>query len=140
MMKLLLGRDVVSDAQDDEGMTPLYLASYEGELEVVQALLRHGASVGCRSIEGWTPLQIASQTGHLGVVQLLFESGAAVNSRNNERLYPIACSIPKRTFGCRGFPTSEWCCRGLAFQARQNTIVPSIYEWTSGRREFITSE
>jgi ankyrin repeat protein len=44
------------DTHDEYGNTPFFCAAVEGELDVKQVLLRHGASVDPRDDDGWTPL------------------------------------------------------------------------------------
>lgn len=44
-MELLLKHHVDVDGRDGVGATPLFWASYHGQLDVVRVLLRHGASV-----------------------------------------------------------------------------------------------
>ena len=63
------------------GVTPLYAASHNGHLDVVQCLVREGkAAVNQAHDDGATPLSMAAHEGHLEVVQYLGREGkAAVN-------------------------------------------------------------
>ncbi|KAN0130596.1 Ankyrin repeat-containing domain protein [Lactarius tabidus] len=55
---LLIGRGANVDAQDKGHMTPLHLASYYGKLDIVRALLSHGASVNTKGELGQTALHL----------------------------------------------------------------------------------
>jgi ankyrin repeat protein len=51
--------------KDSEGMTPLHFATDRGHLEVVQALLQHGAIVDSLNSDGQTPIMIAITCEHV---------------------------------------------------------------------------
>src|ERR1039457_4620982 len=69
------------NARDNKsGMTALMVASEEGHLAVVQALIARGADVNATTREGWTALLAASQGGDLKIVQALIMHGADVNA------------------------------------------------------------
>ena len=83
-VRFLLERHPDVNMEDRDGLTPLELASYTGELEVVGILLKHGAtaSVDPREKQGQPPLSmaLALRNGHQDVVKLLIQSGAPVES------------------------------------------------------------
>ena len=58
VVQLLLGHGANVNAQDMCDITPLHLACYHGKLEIVRALLHHGARV--RSEEHTSELQSPS--------------------------------------------------------------------------------
>ena len=63
-------------------MTPLYIASEDGHLEVTKFrfLIASGASINKSTHDrGWTPLFMGSKNGHLEVVKILKASGGSVN-------------------------------------------------------------
>ena len=68
----------VNDA-DDNGTTPLYMASQEGHHETVKLLLDADADVNAADSNGFTPLLVASLQGHHETVKLLLDAKANVN-------------------------------------------------------------
>ena len=55
---------------DDDGVTPLYIASGEGHVEVVSILVERGADINKAMNDGTTPLQIANHTEIIQLLQL----------------------------------------------------------------------
>lgn len=66
-----LAEDEFTDYFDENGETPLFVASKNGLLPVVSSLLAHGADINDGNDKGETPLMIACQKGHTFVVQHL---------------------------------------------------------------------
>jgi ankyrin repeat protein len=75
------GADVNKLNQDGE--TPLSLASGHGRLEIAHLLLRSGSNVDTKDRNGSTPLHKAAQNGHLDIMTLLLDSGADVSPWNS---------------------------------------------------------
>jgi ankyrin repeat protein len=65
-------------AKTDTGFTPLYSASQNGHLNVVDALLRAGADVNKAKNDGATPLFAACLKGHRACVEALVRARADV--------------------------------------------------------------
>lgn len=67
-----------------DGMTLLHKEAEEGHIEIVTALLEHGAKVNSRTDfdihAGLTPLHYAAHEGHTEVAELLLEHGADVHT------------------------------------------------------------
>ncbi len=62
--------------------TPLWAASTGGHLEIVQALITHGAEVNKATLTQSTPLRGASFHGHLDVMDHLLQNGAMIDTPN----------------------------------------------------------
>jgi ankyrin len=89
---LALGADV--RALDGTGSTPLLsvAAAYEkhdGDAEVAQLLLDHGAPVDARAHTGWSPLSAAVHTGKHEVLRVLLRAGAVVDATSGRALTPL---------------------------------------------------
>ncbi|RDD34218.1 ankyrin repeat protein [Wolbachia endosymbiont of Cylisticus convexus] len=76
---------VVKPTIDEQGNTPLHTAAWEGNLEVVKLLLKHGADVHAENFERKTPLHFAAWEGGLKVVKLLLKHRADVHAKDFER-------------------------------------------------------
>jgi ankyrin repeat protein len=81
LVRLLHKHGAKLDERDSQGMTPLFLASRRGKLEVVRYLLAKGASVDGKSLE-FTPLGTAIVRGWPKVAQALLAAGANVKRRS----------------------------------------------------------
>ena len=81
VVKLLLERGAFIEIRDDASdETPLCVAAKEGNLDMVNLLLEHGAVVNFKALSGYTPLMCAAEWGRTAVVKLLLEKGAAVDN------------------------------------------------------------
>jgi len=61
------------------GLSPLHVASIEGQVDSSRILLEHGANVNAQGDEGSTPLHDAFLSAHLRVAQLLLEHKAILD-------------------------------------------------------------
>lgn len=71
------GMDV--DSCDEAGLSLLMRAAREGNLELVDFLVRNRASLRARTSWGDTALSLAAQKGHTDVVRRLIQGGGEVN-------------------------------------------------------------
>jgi ankyrin repeat protein len=93
IVQLLLERGADVNTREDHE-SPLHLASWNGRLDSVRALLNCGANVNAKDSQGRTPLYQALRGSSIedagfGVVQLLVEHGAAVNTRDKDDETPL---------------------------------------------------
>ncbi len=105
----MLRRDPgIVHARSEKGDTPLLVAAYRGQLELVELLLEHGAVIGIHeaatlgntgrigeivatdphavdaiSSDGWTPLHLAAHFDRREAAELLIEQGAHVNATSS---------------------------------------------------------
>lgn len=57
--------------QQQDGVTPLYLATQTGHLEAVKLLASHGADPTIKKINGLTPIHMASAIGDARMLDVL---------------------------------------------------------------------
>ncbi|MFC1870732.1 ankyrin repeat domain-containing protein [Candidatus Dependentiae bacterium] len=85
------------DSFDRQGLTPLMYAARQGNVQVVNLLIRHGAEVNRQNRRRMSPLMYASRNGHDQVVKLLLANGASRDMRDDAglRAYDYAQNHPK---------------------------------------------
>ncbi|QQL44697.1 ankyrin repeat domain-containing protein [Sulfuriroseicoccus oceanibius] len=96
---LLLGLALLTGCTVNEGVTPLMVASKQGNLDEVSALLASGSQVNQSSTFGWTPLMFAANEGHIDTVSALLNKGADPNVSSSE--------VPSRFETVSGYPPSN---------------------------------
>ncbi|TFK16016.1 toll-like receptor 3 [Platysternon megacephalum] len=79
--------------EDYDGRTPLHIASSEGNLQLVEYLLKYGTTVYAKDMFGATPLKYAVKFRHVQVIQLLRETGAHLSSQELENIGTELCSL-----------------------------------------------
>ena len=70
-MRELLARGAAVDVAENDGATPLFIASQKNHFEVMRELLQRGAAVDAAMNNGATPLFIATARGHAAVAALI---------------------------------------------------------------------
>src|SRR3954447_12669051 len=76
-VKALLASGCDPSERDQLGSTPLHDAAWNGDLAIIDLLLRSGANLEARHAEtGSTPLHYAVITNHKDAVALLIDRGA----------------------------------------------------------------
>ena len=75
---------------DNSGWTALDEAAYNGEVEVIKALVEAGAEVDHADNSGWTALHVAAQESHVEIIQALLHAGADLNLAVNDGDTPLA--------------------------------------------------
>uniref|UniRef100_A0A8C0JB87 asparaginase n=1 Tax=Chelonoidis abingdonii TaxID=106734 RepID=A0A8C0JB87_CHEAB len=78
--------------EDYDGRTPLHIASSEGNLQLVEYLLKYGTTVYAKDMFGATPLKYAVKFRHIEVIQLLRETGAHLSRQELENIGTELCS------------------------------------------------
>lgn len=72
----------------ENGITPLHVAAFHGNIEKVKKLLQDKPThLNATDSYGWTPLHDAVINGHTEIVKLLLAAGAQVNMQDIEEAY-----------------------------------------------------
>jgi ankyrin repeat protein len=78
-VRALLDQGVDVNAKDKGGRTPLILAAWKQETEVMNLLLERGADVNAKDKDGGTPLMWSALHVNTDMVRLVLDHGADVN-------------------------------------------------------------
>ncbi|GAB6033390.1 hypothetical protein CHUAL_013153 [Chamberlinius hualienensis] len=90
IVKDLLWRNkTVINYTDEDGNTPLHVASLVGNESVVKLLIEAGASLDIRNSRMWTSLDCAASRGFVSIVKLLLESGCLIDPIEKMRVSPL---------------------------------------------------
>eukprot|EP00286_Rhodomonas_abbreviata_P029491 CAMPEP_0181306366 /NCGR_PEP_ID=MMETSP1101-20121128/10258_1 /TAXON_ID=46948 /ORGANISM="Rhodomonas abbreviata, Strain Caron Lab Isolate" /LENGTH=425 /DNA_ID=CAMNT_0023412411 /DNA_START=186 /DNA_END=1463 /DNA_ORIENTATION=+ len=85
----VLGSADELNANNEEGVNPLWLAAFAGDNERVKLLLKAGASPDCPAKMAETPLMAASAAGHTSTVEILVQAGADIEAKDSEGRVPV---------------------------------------------------
>jgi 26S proteasome non-ATPase regulatory subunit 10 len=77
------------DQPDEQGWTPLIIASSAGHLSLVKKLVAHKCDVNAQNDNGQTSLHYAASKNHFDVAKHLLENGADVNLCDNYGHTPL---------------------------------------------------
>jgi len=72
------------ETKDNEGRTRLWFAAYNGQTDVVRALVSAGADVNTQPNDGISALSVASYKGYIDAVNVLLDKGARIEARDKE--------------------------------------------------------
>ena len=89
MVKYLLDQGADKDKATNDGASPLFAATHEGHLEVVQCLLEKNADKDKADNDGCSPILIATHRGHLDVVRCLLGQGVDKDKADNDGWTPM---------------------------------------------------
>src|SRR5215471_7787678 len=82
MVKLLLAAGANAQATTREGaITPLLMACQNGNVTIIEAIVKAGADVNAVKSNGTTPLMMAAASGSANAVETLLAHGANVNAK-----------------------------------------------------------
>lgn len=83
------GENVNGKDSNYDGITPLFLAVEQGNLEIAQTLLNYGAKVNARDKSKQTPMMMLDDDAAPELVEALIGAGATVNVKDNEGDTPL---------------------------------------------------
>ena len=73
---------------DNDGQTPLHLATQRGNTEMTKVLMEAGASLSAVDKQGRTPLHMSAQKGKTEMTKVLMEAGASLTAVDNDGKTP----------------------------------------------------
>ena len=89
MARALLSAGAQADQQSYKGISPLWIASNRGHVEVVRTLLSAGAQVDLQEKQGYSPLLAACNCGRVAVIPVLVAAGARLDLRAKNGMTPL---------------------------------------------------
>jgi len=99
--QLLLEHGASIHVRNEDGQTPLHLASHQGFSGIVTLLLKFGADVDAQDNDTMTPLLLVLESRRgddIETAQLLLEHGASVHMRNKNGQMPLHLALHHRLF------------------------------------------
>ncbi len=88
---VLLARGAVPNIMNQDGTPAITLAAEAGQLEAVNAFIKHKATIDYPSKNrGITALGAAALAGQMEIVKALVEAGAAIEAKDNAGMTPLA--------------------------------------------------
>jgi len=97
-ISLLLSKNPTAlSKRNKNGWSWLHIASFAGELECVEMLLKAGCNPNITCNDGCTALHYASSQGHINVCRCLVAAGAVVTTVDNDGDSPLDVAYDKKT-------------------------------------------
>lgn len=84
-----LGNKTNINYKDESGWTALHYACDEGNLKIVEILMKMNVDVNMKTFIKKTPLHLAADKGYFDISRILIENGATVSTLDDEKNNPI---------------------------------------------------
>ena len=81
-VRSLLSGGIDVNIKDNNGMTPLWLATQNGHADIVRALISGGADVNAVTPDGETALMMSAYDGQKDTIEAVLAAGADVLAKN----------------------------------------------------------
>ncbi len=86
---LFLHCDINIDTCDERGWSPLFLAAFNGQMELAKIFIEFGANVNLKDVGGFTPLHWAAFNGHAHIIKYLVMHNADINTPSLRAFTPL---------------------------------------------------
>ncbi|KAK5835038.1 uncharacterized protein LOC108457770 [Gossypium arboreum] len=93
LQSILASNPLAVNSRDKHSRTPLHLAAWAGQAQVVSYLCKHKADVGAAAMDDMGAIHFAAQKGHLEVVRTLLSSGVSVRATNRKGFTPLHYAV-----------------------------------------------
>lgn len=95
------------NSRDDDGMTPLNIAAFNGNKEIACELLKRNANINIGDYDNSQPIHLAAISGNVQIAELLLARGADVNAQDNNGSTPLTFAAGRRRIDMVGFLLSK---------------------------------
>lgn len=89
VQSILISNPLSVNSRDKHSRTPLHLAAFSGQTEVVSYLCKNKADVGASAMDDMAAIHFAAQKGHLEVVWALVSAGASFKAATRKGMTPL---------------------------------------------------
>ncbi|KAK7407062.1 hypothetical protein VNO78_08702 [Psophocarpus tetragonolobus] len=93
VQSILASNPLAVNYRDKHSRTPLHLAAFSGQTEVVTYLCKHKADVGASAMDDMAAIHFASQKGHVEVVRALLSAGASLKAATRKGLTSLHYAV-----------------------------------------------
>ena len=83
-------KKAISFKKNEKGETALHVACINGNLPMVQKLIKQGHAINVRDNCGWLPIHEACNNNHYEIAKILIENGAQLNDRGGAKCEGIS--------------------------------------------------
>ncbi|KAL5181077.1 putative ankyrin repeat protein [Glycine soja] len=90
---ILASNPLAVNSRDKHSRTPLHLAAFSGQAEVVIYLCKQKADVGASAMDDMAAIHFASQKGHLEVVRALLSAGASLKATTRKGMTSLHYAV-----------------------------------------------
>ena len=90
LVDMILQHDGCIDICNDEGYSPLHLAAFNGNIDMIRLLLIRGAETNIACVNTYeTPLHFAAMHGNTKLFYFMAVNGADINLQDRNRISPL---------------------------------------------------
>ncbi|XWS41282.1 hypothetical protein CRYUN_Cryun17cG0067700 [Craigia yunnanensis] len=93
LQSILGSNPLAINTRDKHSRTPLHLAAWSGQAQVVSYLCKQNADVGAAAMDDMGAIHFAAQKGHLEIVRTLLSSGVSVKAANRKGFTPLHYAV-----------------------------------------------
>ena len=100
---VLSGAPIDIDQGDEQGCSPLMIASGLGHSRIARTLINRGASISVKANDNTTALHLSAQPGHVAVSKILVSAGADLDAATYEQGFtPMHLAVQHGQLGVMG--------------------------------------
>ena len=133
MIKILIQAGGDINSQNEDGFTPLHVASMKGLVKAINSLIQAGVDVNCQNRIGSTALHVASRYHRVEVIWALLAAGADATIKDNRGYCAYDIAYENR---CRGW----WMADNANGRACMNALNKNVGWYADVRSRLFTQK